>query len=54
MVASSHCSNMVFWVAPRKESIIARCSPSVIESVHTHKLHSDKNKQKESQKQAVS
>jgi len=32
MVASSHCSNMVFCVALRRESIIARCSPSVMES----------------------
>jgi hypothetical protein len=32
MVASSHCSNMVFCVALRRESIMALCSPSVMES----------------------
>lgn len=32
MVAPSHCSNMVFWVALRRECIMARCSPAVKES----------------------
>ena len=33
MVAPSHCSNMVFCVALRRESIMALCSPAVKESV---------------------
>lgn len=51
MVASSHCSNMVFWVAPRRESIMALCSPSVMESAYTTQASlrcSDEKKQRES------
>lgn len=32
MVAPSHCPNIVFCVALRRESIMARCSPAVKES----------------------